>query len=360
MLPTPAIRRWSMIAFLIAARVPASRSANTNGVNVSSSGSGPIRPVYAAHPFSSSSHTVPRRRTSRYTNRRPSSNVQVRTAYLASALESERSCTTREPVMRGCTTRRCPLASRNTACFARRLTCSKALPRRVRSKRGFETRRSTSVLASRTRAILAPSSRGASSRTIVSTSGSSGTLLLPPTDVATVGFSPERDQLAAASAARPRGRHAVPEPRDGEDPPAVHPQGTVRVAGRPGVEHERLRLEVARNGDRGAALGFVGIARRDEHGCHGGARRHERRLAGAPGPGRDGRQVLGNPREQRQQRLGLGIPEAAVEFQHGGRAVSGEHESGVEDAPIRCPLRRERVDRRLEHLTPYPLEQCVV
>src|SRR5260370_26876599 len=314
MLPTPAIRRWSMTAFLIAGRVPASRSANTNGVNVSSSGSGPIRPVYAAHPFSSSSHTVPRRRTSRYTNRRPSSKVHVRTSYLASALERERSCTTREPVMRGCTTRRCPLASRNTACFARRLTCSKALPRKVRSKRGFETRRSTSVFARRTRAILAPSSRGASSRTIVSTSGSSGTLLLPPTDVAAVGLPAKRDQLRAAGAARPRRRHAVPEPRDGEHPPAVHPQRAVGVAGGPGVKHERLRLQVARHHDRRAEFRRVGVARRDQHGCHGGARRHERRLAGAPGPGRDGRQVLGNPPEQRQQRLGLRIPEPPVEF----------------------------------------------
>jgi len=34
-----------MIAFFTAVRVPWSRSANTNGVNVSSSGSGPMRLV---------------------------------------------------------------------------------------------------------------------------------------------------------------------------------------------------------------------------------------------------------------------------------------------------------------------------
>src|SRR5881628_2358032 len=50
MLPTPATRRWSMIAFLIAARVPLSRSAYTNGVNVSSNGAGATTPAASA-PF---------------------------------------------------------------------------------------------------------------------------------------------------------------------------------------------------------------------------------------------------------------------------------------------------------------------
>src|SRR6185295_11121540 len=47
-----------MIAFLTAVRVPVSRSAKTKGVNVSSSGSGPIRPVYPIHPSSSSNQIV--------------------------------------------------------------------------------------------------------------------------------------------------------------------------------------------------------------------------------------------------------------------------------------------------------------
>src|SRR2546422_9481349 len=85
------------ISFLIAARVPLSRSANTNGVNVSSSGSGPIRLVEAPQPFSSSSHTGPRRRTSRYTSCRPSSMGQGSTAYFASSRARGRADTTRHP-----------------------------------------------------------------------------------------------------------------------------------------------------------------------------------------------------------------------------------------------------------------------
>ncbi len=79
--------------------------------------------------------------------------VQVSTAYLASSRVRARSYTTSEPVIRGCTIRRWPLDKRNTACFARRITSSMVLPRRVRSSRGFDTRRNTSVLARRARAI---------------------------------------------------------------------------------------------------------------------------------------------------------------------------------------------------------------
>src|SRR2546427_6774270 len=69
--------------------------------------------------------------------------VQVSTAYLASSRVRARSYTTSEPVIRGCTIRRWPLDNRNTACFARRITSSMVLPRRVRSSRGFDTRRNT-------------------------------------------------------------------------------------------------------------------------------------------------------------------------------------------------------------------------
>src|SRR3989441_292129 len=197
-----------------------------------------------------------------------------------------------EPVMRGCTTRRWPLPSRSTACLARRLTSSTVLPLRVRSRRGLETRRSTSLFASRARAILWPSSRGASSRTIVSTSGSSGMLPplplpvaprdLAPADVPAVGLPLERDQLARVGALLRGVRHGVAQPRHREHAPAVHPQravgGGVAVGAR--VEHERPRLHVARHDDGRAQLRLVGIAGRREHGGHRRARRREGALRG--------------------------------------------------------------------------------
>src|SRR2546422_10249633 len=290
MFPTPARRRWSMIAFFIAARVPLSRSANTNGVNVSSSGSGPMRLVYAAHPFSSSSHRVPSRRTSRYRKKRPSSRVQVSTAYFVSSFVGRRSYTISEPVMRGCTTRRWPLARRRTACLARRLTSSTALPVRVRNNRGFDTRRNTSVFLSRARTILWPSSRGPISRTIVSTSGSSGTLRLPPPDVPPVGLPLEGDALAQRRAPGRRLRHRVADPGHAEHAAAVHPQGAVRVAVGARMEHERVGGRLLGQHDRGAHLGLIGVAPGGEHRAHGRARGGARRPPGPPPPPRDGRE----------------------------------------------------------------------
>src|SRR3989442_3186606 len=163
-----------------------------------------------------------------------------------------------EPVMRGCTTRRWPLPSRSTACLAGRLTSSAVLPLRVRSRGGLETRRSTSLFASRARAILWPSSRGASSRTIVSTSGSSGMLPplplpaaprdLAPADVPAVGLPLERDQLARVGALLRGVRHGVAQPRHREHAPAVHPQRAVGGGGAVGApwEHQPPPPHVAR------------------------------------------------------------------------------------------------------------------
>src|SRR2546426_5772417 len=82
------------------------------------------------------------------------------------------------------------------------------LPRNVLISRALETRRKTSVLLSCTRAMRNPSSRGASSRTIVSTSGSSGTLDLAPGDIAPPGFALEGNPLRPR-AARSRGQRDV-------------------------------------------------------------------------------------------------------------------------------------------------------
>src|SRR5947208_4456688 len=173
--------------------------------------------------------------------------VQVSTAYFVSSRVRARSYTTSEPVMRGCTISRWPLDSRNTACLARRITSSIVLPLSVRNRRGLDTRRSTSVLVSFARAIRYPSSRGASSRTIVSTSGSSGTAPpdLPPPDVPPIRLALECDQLARGGAAPCRLGHRVTQPRHAQHTAAVHAQRAVRVAIRPGVEHQRSGLHVA-------------------------------------------------------------------------------------------------------------------
>src|SRR5690348_15365759 len=162
--------------------------------------------------------------------------------------------------MRGCTTRRWPLVRRNTACLARRPISSKPLLLSVRSRRAFDTRRSTSVFASRACAILQPSSRGASSRTMVSTSGSSGTrspLHVPPADVPPVRLSLERNELCTVRALLARRSHGVTHSRYGEDPAAVHPQRAVRVAVGARVKHQRPGLQVARDNDLRAQLGLL-------------------------------------------------------------------------------------------------------
>src|SRR2546427_3209136 len=184
---------------------------------------------------------VPSRRTSRYTKRRPSLSVQIRTAYLAwSRVRGRgRSWATSEPVMRGWMIIRWPLDSRNTACLARRVICSIVLPRNVLISRALETRRKTSVLLSCTRAMRNPSSRGASSRTIVSTSGSSGTLDLAPGDIAPPGFALEGNPLRSR-AARSRGQRDVrAQTRDVQDAPAAGAQPPLRVPERAGVKYDR-------------------------------------------------------------------------------------------------------------------------
>src|SRR5437867_1808279 len=359
MFPTPARRRWSMIAFFTAARVPWSRSANTNGVNVSSSGSGPMRLVYAAHPFSSSSQTVPSRRTSRYRKKRPSSRVQVSTAYFVSSFVGRRSYTISEPVMRGCTTSRWPLARRSTACLARRLTCSTAFPVRVRSNRGFETRRNTSLFLSRARTILWPSSRGPISRTIVSTSGSSGTLQLPPSDIPPVGLPLEGDALAQRRAPGRGLRDRVAEPGHAEHAAAVHPQRAVRVAVRARVEHVRVGRWLGWKHDRGAHLGLIGVAPRGEHRAHGRTRGGERRPLGPPPARRDGRE---RSRERArgqhwEQRLRFGVAEAAIELEHVGRSVGRDHQTGVEHSLVRRPPGRHLAQRGGQHLAAHALDE---
>src|SRR6266478_1796983 len=346
MLPTPASRFWSMMAFLTAVRVPLSRSANTNGVNVSSSGSGPSRPVYAIQPFSSSSQIVPSRRTSRYTNLRPSVSVQIRTAYFASSRVSRRSSTRSEPVMRGWLIRRWPDESRNTACLARRETCSMVLPRSVLIRRALETWRNTSVFFSSTRAMRDPSRRGAISRTIVSTSGSSGTLDLAPGDVAPPGLALKGDALGCATA-RLRGEcHGRTESGHTQHTATGGPQSSFVIAIRARVKDDHIVAEVqrVREPDRGAFFRIVGIPARGQDGGDRGPIDDQRLLArhGVPAPLRNRRKMLAESGQQRgQEYLRFRVAETRIEFEHRGCAIGPDHQTGIQHTFVGSALSRD-------------------
>src|SRR6266576_1575075 len=150
--------------------------------------------------------------------------------------------------MRGWMIMRWPYDSRNTACLARRETCSMVLPRSVLSKRGFETSRSTSVFFSSTRAMRHPSKRGAISRTIVSTSGSSGTLDLAPGDVTPPGLALERNLLGPAAARLRRERHGLAKAGHTQHAAARGPQSALVVAVGAGVKDDHVVTEVRRVG----------------------------------------------------------------------------------------------------------------
>src|SRR6266446_2530156 len=163
---------------------------------------------------------------------------------------------------------RWPLEKRNTACLARRDTCSMVLPRSVLIRRALETWRSTSVFFSSTRAMRAPSRRGAISRTIVSTSGSSGTLDLAPGDVASPGLAVERNPLGAGPTGLRGERHRCAETGDAQDAPSTGAQPPLIVAERAGVKDDHILAQVlgVRKPDGDALLRVVGVAARGQDG----------------------------------------------------------------------------------------------
>src|SRR5437762_3274013 len=195
----------------------------------------------------------------------------MRTTYFSSARVNGRSYTRNDPVMRGWMIMRSPDDSRNTACLARRVTCSIVLPRSALIRRGFDTSRSTSVFFSSARAIRDPSRRGAISRIIVSTSGSSGTpspvLLpadLPPGDVAPPGLALEGNALGPATARLRGDRHRGSEPGHTQHPAAGGTQSPLVVAVGAGVKHDHVVAQLlgVRKPDRDAFFRIVGIAAR--------------------------------------------------------------------------------------------------
>src|SRR6266849_5890240 len=139
---------------------------------------------------------------------------------------------------------RCPLERRNTACLARRDTCSIVFPRSVLIRRGLETWRRTSVFRSFAWAMRHPSRRGAISRTIVSTSGSSGTLDLTPGDVASPGLALERNTLGAGPTGLRGEGHRRAETGDAQNAPPIRAQPPLIVAQRAGVKDDHILAQL--------------------------------------------------------------------------------------------------------------------
>ena len=130
---------------------------------------------------------------------------------------------------------------------------------------------------------------------------------------------------------------------DIEDAAAVRDEPPV-VQGRPGVEDERAgRLRVLDSLDRGPGVAARGVVAGGEHDGHGGAVRELRFL----------REVAGEEREEvalepREEALGLGIAEAAVELDH-AQSVVRPHQARVEEAVERGAAARELAEHRQVH-----------
>ena len=163
--------------------------------------------VYASQAAWSKSEMVPNRRTSRYTKLEPSPIAARNTTYRLSSALSRRSYTIRAPVMRGWIIILSPDSNRSTTCLARRVTSATRLPPSTRSSVRGVTPRSTSVLRSRGFFRRRPVSRGAMPRTMVSTSGSSGTLYLSPPDIRPEDLAAEIHRVRQALACLESGGH---------------------------------------------------------------------------------------------------------------------------------------------------------
>src|SRR6266545_8391392 len=112
-----------------------------------------------------------------------------------------------------------------------------------------------------------PSKRGAISRTMVSTSGSSGTLDFPPGDVTPPRLPLEGNTFGGSAAGPRRERNSWAEAGDVEHPATRGPQFAALIAGRAGVKDDDIVAELVRlrkiDGD--PFLRAVRIAARGEH-----------------------------------------------------------------------------------------------
>src|SRR5258708_22028994 len=132
---------------------------------------------------------------------------------------------------------------------------------RVLMRRGLETSRRTSDFLSRACATRAPSRRGARSRTIVSTSGSSGTLDLTPGDVAAPGLAIEGDALGGATARLRGERHRGAKTGHAEHAATGGPQSPLVVVERARVKDNDIvaQFRRPRQPDRRPLFPILGI-----------------------------------------------------------------------------------------------------
>src|SRR5438105_2795253 len=163
--------------------------------------------------------------------------------------------------------------------------------------------------------------------------------------VAPVACAPEVDPLHGRIGRLPGLGHGIPRRGDGQDAPAVRDEAPAAHRGA-GMEDERaVPLGVVDSLDRRPRVALRGIARSGEDDGDGGLVRSVQRPSAEVALSRGGEHAEQVVLEQRDDRLRLGIAEAAVELQH-PRPVVGEHQAGVEDADERRPALRELVEHR--------------
>src|SRR6266566_8249040 len=165
---------------------------------------------------------------------------------------------------------------------------------------------------------------------MVSTSGSSGTLDLPPGDVAPPGLAFELDALRRGPAGCGGSRHVGAQPGHAEYPASGGSQPAVGITVRAGVkdDHVFAQLSGRRKIDGYAFLRILRIAAGREHRRHRGAFGFEKRLPSrrAPATHADVSEMLGETaRERGEKHLSLGVSKARVEFEHTRRSIRKYH-----------------------------------
>src|SRR5438552_7461497 len=126
------------------------------------------------------------------------------------------------PLIPGWMIRREPESSRKTACLARRDTSTMRRPLSPANRRRELIRYRTSEWKRRGCLMSRPVRAGRRSRTMVSTSGSSGTFRFPPGDVAAVDLSLEGHGGGEGLAGHPGRFDVSPKTGGAEDPAASH------------------------------------------------------------------------------------------------------------------------------------------
>src|SRR5438067_7129252 len=199
---------------------------------------------------------------------------------------------------------------------------------------------------------------------MVSTSGSSGTLDLPPGDIASPGLAFERDALRRSPAGCRRRRYVGTQAGDAEYAPSRSAQPAVGIAVGAGVKDDHVFAQLLGCGkiDSYAFLGIFRIATGREDCCHRGALRIEQRLPGgwAPTTHADVSEMLRETAPQRRkQHLRLGVSKARVEFEYAWRSIGEDHQAGVEHAFVGGALRSDLSQHRLKDVGAHAGQQLL-